>query len=220
MSVQKLIILSIHKKSIICFFIILIIFLSSIQANCSELQKPKTNFELIDSLAKISAKNICDYIKSYKIDSIILNVPVQAEGVFLKNKIIEAAQKVNIFCFDFDNSNFRNLPRLDIIINSFGVNYNIIPEVSDSLTRNISVLLTGTLICKSKELSAAPLIEFKYTDIIDRNDILGISNPDYPYTQSNVPPPEKSFFQDILEPIIFISTGIITVILFFTVRSG
>ncbi|NMB80520.1 MAG: hypothetical protein GYA14_01745, partial [Ignavibacteria bacterium] len=56
-----------------------------------------------------------------------------------------------------------------------------------------------------------------YKDTVEVESIGRIENPAIPFTQSAIP--ELPFFSNLLEPIIVVGTLIVTIILFFTVRS-
>lgn len=56
-----------------------------------------------------------------------------------------------------------------------------------------------------------------YKDTVEVESISRIENPAIPFTQSAIP--ELPFFSNLLEPIIVVGTLIVTIILFFTVRS-
>jgi len=56
-----------------------------------------------------------------------------------------------------------------------------------------------------------------YKDTVEVASISSIENPAIPFTQSAIP--ELPIFSNLLEPIIVVGTLIVTIILFFTVRS-
>ena len=61
--------------------------------------------------------------------------------------------------------------------------------------------------------------EKTYQDVIARQDVDYVQTRSLEFTCSSIPQPEKSFFNEILQPVILISATIITVVLLFTVRS-
>ena len=73
-------------------------------------------------------------------------------------------------------------------------------------------------IYESGELTAASGFEQKFDDVINYDELDTVENPAFPFTQGNRP--EEPFLTGLVEPAIVIGTAIVTIILFFSVRSG
>ena len=87
---------------------------------------------------------------------------------------------------------------------------------STYLERNISIDCSLLIINKDKSLKSFELNEMK-KDTVNLSDLSEIENQNLPFTQSKVP--SRPFLTGFWEPIIAVSTLILTVILLFTIRS-
>jgi hypothetical protein len=78
--------------------------------------------------------------------------------------------------------------------------------------------IEGTYIIKNKsDLSISNEFLITHTDTVEFSTIKSLENNSLPFTTGNIP--AEPFFSSLFEPIIAIGTAVITVILFFTVRS-
>ena len=78
--------------------------------------------------------------------------------------------------------------------------------------------IQGTFIIKSKsDSNISNGFIISHTDTVDFSTIKSLENNSLPFTTGNIP--TEPFFSSLFEPIIAIGTAVLTVILFFTVRS-
>lgn len=87
---------------------------------------------------------------------------------------------------------------------------------STQLERNISVDCSLLITNKDKTIKSFELNKSK-KDTVNLSDLSEIENQNLPFTKGKVPP--QPFFTGFWEPIIAVSTLILTVILLFTIRS-
>jgi len=87
---------------------------------------------------------------------------------------------------------------------------------SSKLVRNISTDYSLLITNKDKTIKSFEFNEFK-KDTVNLSDLSEIENQNLPFTQSKVP--SQPFLTGFWEPIIAVSTLILTVILLFTIRS-
>jgi len=59
----------------------------------------------------------------------------------------------------------------------------------------------------------------EWHDVLDRTDIALVELPRSELTSAPVPPPPRSFWDDVLEPVIVVASVATTLVLLFTVRS-
>ena len=91
-------------------------------------------------------------------------------------------------------------------------------EDSDSIRRIITVDVRANLI---GERTMAPAAPGPYTDTVmcTREEAESAQSPQHFATRGEIPPAESSFWDDVLEPVVFVAAAVATVVLLFTVRS-
>jgi hypothetical protein len=78
--------------------------------------------------------------------------------------------------------------------------------------------IQGTYIIKDKsDSNISNVFLISHIDTVDFSTIKSLENNSLPFTTGNIP--TEPFFSSLFEPIIAIGTAVLTVILFFTVRS-
>lgn len=174
----------------------------------------KTNFELVDSLILMSAKNIAENENTSQTYSLEFNG--SSDYLVLKTKIIANLQK----------HGFRLTEKPD---NNQVLNYNI-DEVKISYSEIFKDGIFGSyLVERSTYLRGSYFINnlniledsrtFYYTlsDSVLVSEISNLENIAYSFTRADLP--EEPFFSSTLEPIIAIGTAAVAVYLFFNIRS-
>ncbi len=164
------------------------------------------------------------------IDSLISEFTTRTIQVLNEKNI----DKINISTksnFEYFNDNFINnlidgniqisseSPiKLKLNVKDFSVEYFELK--SEDLQRKISLDFVVFLEEKDGDIKILNKQEFTYSDTISNNDLELIENSNYPFTKGKFPTKNKSIFDEIIEPVIIISAAIISVVLFFTVRSN
>jgi len=177
---------------------------------------PKSNYSIIDSLVKESTQKIVDNLSDNSSKLFKLNINHHPAAWLVKELIIKEAAKRNI-AFSTDDS---LTSRVDISINDLRVSFDNFSEDDDSLIRKVSINLSGVVSSNNHQITPIPNFIFTYSDKVSRNDLPLIQSPQHDFANSQVPSVPKSFFREIAEPFIIISSAALVVILLFTVRSN
>ena len=180
------------------------------------LSQSLTNLEKIYELIDTSAKRINLEIQN---NSNPITLKYISPGEF---KILEQRA---FFAFSREVKNLlreTELPTsiLNYTVDMAGINYTEV--FKDGLFGDLYVeretLIKGSFFLENQgKILASEKFEYAATDTVNRDHINKIENISLPFTSSQVPP--EPFFSGILEPAIAIGTAVVTVILFFTVRS-
>ncbi|MEW6509152.1 MAG: hypothetical protein AB1432_15575 [Bacteroidota bacterium] len=193
----------------ILFLIHTLLVLQSVQ-----LAQTRTNLEIVNDLIEKSVSNIDPNIINKNISfNFIYNSSDSFN--FLKARVIDSYIKKGISI----NANNSVESRLEHSINNISIAYS--NPYKDGffgrimIERNIKV--DATLIILDRSVIKTVDLNNSYKDTIEVENISRLENPSIPFTQSTVP--ELPLFSNLLEPIIVVGTLIVTIILFFTIRS-
>ena len=175
-----------------------------------------SNFDVIDSLSQQAAKEILLRLDQNREDSITISfAPHPASWLLEQHLLNDGKNAGKLFLSKPTGKN----SALTINIVKAGVEYEAV-ENTDSLIRKISLIVSSKLEKSSGILYGLPKITLIDEKIILRADVPIVENSPYSFARGNIPDAKRSFFEEISEPIIFISTAIITIVLLFSVRSG
>lgn len=170
----------------------------------------KKNLDIQDSLINNS---IISIINNSEISKSPLGIEVekhQADWMILQNAI-KILNENNIKYLDSSKSYFK------FYIKSITPEYEQLNQ--DSLIRKISLKLSYVYYSDGKILQSNDILR-SYEDRISYDDIDNIQDMSYKFTSSSVPEPPTDFWDVYIEPVIVVSAAIVTVVLFFSVRSG
>lgn len=202
------------KKFIIIFTIVLFIFEPVYPSDV-----PKSNIYIIDSIFNLSFDLLHKKIEFYKIDTICLQFHNHNADFYLEKELLSKITKPIIFkspCNFISN----NVYTLNIIINSLLVDYNKIETNNDQFKRKVIISLSYSLIMPDKAMVSLPDFSSIYSDTISISDIKKIEFNQYDFAKGIIPDEEQSFFSKIIEPLAVVGSIIISLVLFFTVRSN
>jgi hypothetical protein len=150
-------------------------------------------------------------------DSLFLNYESESGQVYFLNHIQTLLSKKGLrLVFQPDKAGLY----LNYRIEKSGVDYSQVLKkefLEDYfIERKIDYAGTFSLQNRNKVLETK---QFNFTakDTIDYNDVPGVENSQYKFTQAEVP--AEPFWESILEPAVAVGAIILTVILLFTVRS-
>jgi hypothetical protein len=202
------------KKIIINIFLVLLL---TCPALYSQAPKLKTNFELLDSLVSLYAGNFFEIIKSTPQGKICLKFNDHPAKWLFTNKILE--KNAGRYTFLTKDTNVADCPKIEISINDLSVKYLNEPESSDSLIRISNIKVSGSVETSGK-LETLPVFSKTVKDTISRNDIEYVKSVQHDFANSPVPEPKKTLFEDIIQPLIIITTAAVSILLLFTVRSN
>jgi len=202
-------------KKITAYILLIIttVILSTFNSKSSELL---SNFDILDSLSKKAAIEIIHRLEQNHADSLIIEF-AQHNGTWIIEQHLLKAGKISGKLFFTHHQN--KLSLLTVNIKEMNVGYSL-HKNDDSLSRKINLVIANTLEKQNGILYGLPEINLVWKDDISRDDLLFVENSPYPFTKGKIPEPERTFFEKIAEPVIFISTAIVTIALLFSVRSG
>jgi len=188
---------------------------------CLFLAASLTYGQIEDNLSKINSlvdKSITDIVTSAEIEDASYNIEVpgnlkilssRAELNLEKNGLIEQSDSVNTEKNLKYNLESASVAYTDLFRDGLFGDY--------ILERRVSI--KGYSILKEKDKSSITSeFSLSATDSINYADLSAYENPSLPFTQST--PPAEPFLSGALEPIIAIGTVVVTLLLFFTVRSN
>lgn len=175
---------------------------------------PISNIEVLDSLSKNSANKINQFIIYQKLNSVFVSVD-ETEGNWLLIEHLLQNNKIKLLTPQSQNKD--SFPLIEIHTKELKVEYSLY-ENSDSIIRTGKIELTAFLKTKEKT-EIIDSLNFVFTDEISCSDIDLIKGK-YPLTNPIIPEREQTVWEKIIEPVVMISTAIITLVLFFTVRSN
>lgn len=169
--------------------------------SCTIAVASPTNLEVItnsiDSLAKQSTANI--YNKKIKIHS---------EYIELIDKLESSYEKQDSNYQVTNSTQYGTLISLDTIQIEYNATNNI---RTVRLVANIQTLADDNIVSYT--------FPYIYTDTIDTDNISRIEDESFPFTKGKLIE-ESSFWDDALEPAIFVGSAAIIIYLLFTVRSS
>lgn len=190
-----------------------LIFIFVISSICYS--QTRSNLEIIHRLIDRSAESISNQIADSNISYSVFFNSVD-EYTYLENRLIAQL------------STIRSI-NIDSLINSSMIRYNLdyagiqySDTFKDGLFGGFKLTRTTEIkgnfqIVNDNSISYSEIIEYSAVDTIYYDDIDFVEQPGLPFTQAKLPP--EPFLPSLVEPIIAISAVVITVILFFTVRT-
>lgn len=196
--------------------IFLFFLLFSLALSCKAIEV-NSNIELINRELNIAADSLIAQITKLNSDTVFVSVKTSEADRYFNSILLNKSSGKGIIFYIADTISSKE-PYLDIKL-SIETNYQNYEEDRDSLVRTIKIIWLGSLRLKDNKLQALKLKNFKYNDIISREDAENFNTADFEFAKTNIPEPPTSFWKDLIQPITIISAGIITVVLLFTLRS-
>ncbi|MFH0735924.1 MAG: hypothetical protein V1773_15355 [bacterium] len=192
------------KKSILFLFFLV---------TCNVFSQPSTNIEQINLLLK----EVCNQITNNCGNNIYMEYDSPPNMGFFKNRLELFLTEKGKTIYD---SSFANLYDLYFTIENTGVKYKNITKsgfFGDYFVER-EVFLTGSYNIKNNgKIIFSTNVNKTVIDSVNYDDINKIENYSLPFTRS--PLPSEPLAPSLLEPVIAISSAIITIVLFFIVRS-
>jgi hypothetical protein len=183
--------------------------------NVSLFAQSRTNLEmiymLVDSSANLISSQITDSNFKYNIE-----YQTVAEYSALNNRIENSLVR-NEINVSLENSN----NKLSYSISQATVTYSDLFKdgiVGGYLLERKFILQGEYTIKNSSSVLNANTFFYTVTDTIPHENINFVENDSIPFTKGTVP--SEPFFPSMLEPIVAITAVVVTVVLFFTVRSN
>jgi hypothetical protein len=200
-------------RIIVLFFLFIIL-----SFNVFSQENIKSNYEVMDSISNECVNSLILYIKNTKelktfhleINDLIKN----GSSNLFENKIIKSLSSNKILSKK-DSTEYQ----VSFRIEEFSVKYERYESNPDSLFRIIR-LLALSIIDNGKTKNKISECNCEYRDLVSRDDFDFVERTTHPFAKAPIPERKKNFFESILQPAIYVSTALITVIILFTVRSN
>lgn len=187
--------------------LIWLIAFSAIQSNVYA-NEAQTNKQVIDSIFKSFYSKIAFKLYEFKISEI--NIVQNPDYQYFINILINELSDDNIKLSTSSGTT------LKLNINEFDIKYL---ETNENLIRTINIDASIYILDKNGELKLLDNLHSRYNDIIEANEVTNIENEMFPFTKGKLPKGRKSFFDELIEPIIVVGATVLTVVLFFSVRT-
>ncbi|MCC6845407.1 MAG: hypothetical protein LC116_02320 [Bacteroidetes bacterium] len=166
-----------------------------------------SNFTILDSLTRIAAERICAVAGN----NTTITVKEHNAAWLLRTRLAES-------CTNFRLSQ-SDTASCVVGFTMFGIQYERLPDATDSLRRTCKVAVAGTYIRTDGISASLSSNMYSYRDTIGASDVATAEFGGYDFTRAAVPPAPSSLFYDIIEPFTIITTAALTVLLLFSVRS-
>ncbi|MDA3861677.1 MAG: hypothetical protein PF445_10655 [Melioribacteraceae bacterium] len=175
----------------------------------------KTNLEmiygLIDSSAGVISNNINNHNLEFNTD---VNSPNEYSQINQRilTSLVRNKVKLNLDSLAMNKINYS--------LSQVTVNYSDLFRdglFGDYLLERNFILSGDFSIQNSSKISSADIFNYTITDTIPYSNFSFVENNSLPFTKGNIP--EAPFLPSILEPVVAITAVVVTVILFFSVRS-
>ncbi len=175
---------------------------------------PISNIEVLDSLSKNTADNINQFLINHNLNSVFVSVD-ETEGNWLLTEHLLQNNKIKLLTPQSQSK--ETFPLIEIHTKELKIEYSL-HENSDSLFRTGKIELSAFLKTKDKT-EIIDSLNFVFEDEISCSDVELIKGK-YPFANPKIPEREQTFWENIVEPVVVITTAIITLVLLFTVRSN
>ncbi len=175
---------------------------------------PISNIEVLDSLSKNTANKINQFISNHNLNSVFVSVD-ETEGNWLLAEHLLQNNKIKLLTPQSQSK--ETFPLIEIHTKELKIQYSL-HENSDSLVRTGKIELTAFFKTKDKT-EIIDSLNFVFEDEISCSDVDFIKGK-YPFANPKIPEREQTVWEKIVEPVVVISTAIITLVLLFTVRSN
>lgn len=176
---------------------------------------PKENIELLDSVAYLCVDSLVDEIQRHTFHTIVINQHPAAERL----QHLIALRTALPVLVGSPSSSHQPPTALHMFIGDYAIRYHLYTNDADSLVRETRLWLTTMATTETASQQPSPQYSASLRDTIARSDIPFVESRQYAYARAPVPDSPSGLYDDVVEPLLIISSAIITTILLFTVRS-
>lgn len=190
-----------------------LIFVMGSQLFATELSN---NFAIIDSLVCVQSHLFSKYCKNHNYKRIKLNVNGSSGSSFVEDRLMKAINQDSLL-LSLSNTG-SGLFKINII--NIGVRYgwadNDYTKIKRTITSDIAFYEYNN---DSSKICPINIAIQEYSDTLSSAYVDFIQSGDYDFAKSTLPPKNKSFLDEIIEPVLVVGSVVLTVILLFSVRS-
>jgi hypothetical protein len=200
------------------FIIFSFILLSGSYASAQSLM---TNKQIADSLIKESINNLFQVIQeqdSFQAEEVVyVNINEHPAKSLIQYQLLE--QKPEKYNIRFTNDE-NHKPKINLIIGEVGAKYNYLNNDYDEFMREIIIELSAFTTDKDGiSIPIAPIVK-KYSDVNPINQVTQLNQNSPEYLQATLAEPELSIYSKYIEPAVIVTVAVLTVVLFFSIRSN
>jgi hypothetical protein len=172
----------------------------------------------MDSISNDCIHSLSSYIiqnKELKTFHLEINDIVKnGSEILFENKIIKSLPENRILSNKDSSEKI-----LSFTIEEFSVKYERYEPNPDSLFRKIK-LTAISILDNGKTKNKINECNYEYLDLVSMADFDFVESNSHPFAKAPIPEMKKTFLESILQPAIYVSAAVITVIILFTVRSN
>ncbi len=171
-----------------------------------------TNYKIIDSLISCHIDKLMIYLNSTNDSCFTLETNHSEVDFIIESNLIKKMP-------DYSFIRYKD-PKCPIIkIQTPNISVKYIYLTKDNIARHIEVEMSAIIEKTNQPIKLIHSQIQSYSDTIPYNQINNIQRSPYNFDKSEIPTEENSFYENIIQPIIFVGTAIITIAILFTVRS-
>ena len=144
-------------------------------------------------------------------DTVTLNITQHPDAEYVEQTIFQALNGSGVTILT------RNAQtEVDVVIQDMATRYTL--TESDSVVREVVVTLSAA-VRRNGIVTPLTIDPQRRTDVCLRHEAKAAESMQRSSTHGEIPPEARTFWDDVLEPAIFIAAAATTVVLLFTVRS-
>lgn len=177
-----------------------------------QLYAVESNINVISELIKNSSEEICDELAEKNITEIEVSFYEDESSILLEQVFFKTCAERNIKLLT-ESTN-----KLFLSLSEISINYKI-TDNKDSCKRAISISPYVKLTLNS-EISIISTEKQLFIDSVEIDDLPELQESEYKFTKSKIPESKYSFYKKYLQPALITTVAVVTVVLFFTIRSN
>lgn len=170
-----------------------------------------TNLEVQDSLAKEFAHEVKTHLEKNNINVLKMKINDHEASWLIEQKVNNLLIKNGISIKD------KAMGRLNIIIKKIAPEYDLVKD-DDLLKRKVELSLEYKIEGKGGLLHSDEFAR-TFTDTLRKESYLNYETPEHGFTQGNLPKEDLSFLEKYIEPVAIVGAAVLSVYLFFSIRS-
>lgn len=172
----------------------------------------QANISVIDSISKAYFNLLAIDLNEKQVKKVTLAINDSAVGSFFGEIAVRQLDSSGIR-ITLDTTSILKISVVDVATRYENT------SSSDSLERVITIKIRSSLQLDNSK-SPLEILDVRYTDRISRQSVNMLNSRIYPFASAKPPMPDLSFWEKYLEPAIITTAAVLTVWLFFSVRSN
>jgi hypothetical protein len=173
----------------------------------------KTNKNIIDSILTAVSHQFLSQLQTTGLKELKMTAQDNSNDYFLNFTLQKILDNSKI---QLENTKDEPYPYFKFFVSNFEIKYE---DISNLIERTIVFDISIFQVEKDGSIKEIVSSKNTYKDKISDDNFPYIEDNNFPFTKGKFPPTKKSFFDEILEPVIVITASVLSVFLFFSVRS-